>query len=279
MHFLITFLLFFSINTAFPASISEKSDYPEFCQQVAEDANLFQIFKSHPRYQHMLEHVSYTTGVQYLEAIEKKYPFILEQIEKHKENDKFGSPDTYFFGKTYGILSPTTLRYMKVAGDLFSLFGSLEGQSIIEIGVGYGGQCKILSNLWNFDKYTLIDLPEACQLAKLYLAKLDIKNVCFFGNQEISQPMHCDLLISNYAFSEISSDEQLNYIKHVINGARNGYMTCNFISDHFSIHSLSLEELLRLLQKPGREVSILPEEPNTHLQNVIVTWKELPSSH
>ena len=69
-------------------------------------------------------------------------------------------------------VSPTTLRYLKVANDLETLFSSLDGLRICEIGVGYGGQCRVLDAMFAVKSYTLVDLRPVLELASVSLVSL-----------------------------------------------------------------------------------------------------------
>lgn len=275
-------------------SISELSSYPKFCETAAKHDVIFQDFKRNPVYQHVLEHLDFKQGLDYLEVIEESYPFILDKLEKYKENDSLGNPFTYSYGNKYGVLSPTTLRYMKIAGELVFLFGDLSNKKIIEIGGGYGGQCKILFDLSNFYRYTFVDLPECCLLAKKYLDSFDIKNIHFintleFSSENLQDPNNeiplivqdnsslensYDLVISNYAFSEVSTDEQIIYINKIINNSKMGYMICNFTSDFFGLTSLTLDQIISLISLPSRTICLLPEIPNTYPRNTLIIWQE-----
>ena len=301
--------LFLLLTTSVSAkSISELSPYPKFCGIAAKEDLIFQDFKRNPVYQHVLEHLDFKQGLDYLEVIEQSYPFILDKLEKYKENDSLGNPVTYSYGENYGVLSPTTLRYMKIAGELVFLFGDLSHKKIIEIGGGYGGQCKILSDLIGFYRYTFIDLPECCLLTEKYLNSLNIKNIHFintleFSNSNLQNPnneiflaeqndsikpfqtvstlenptsneISYDLVISNYAFSEVTIDEQMNYITKIINNSKMGYMICNFTSDFFSLSSLTLNQILSSINLPSRTIYVLAEIPNTYPNNVLIIWQE-----
>src|SRR3990167_955403 len=151
-------ILFFLINISIllANSISELSDYSKVCREAAESDEIFKQFKQHPEYREILEHVTYEQGSEYLKIIEQAYPFIMAHFEKCRENDLLGSPTTFCYGE-YGNISPTTLRYMKVSGDLLKYFGDLDFKTIVEIGGGYGGQCKILNELTNFKEYIIVD--------------------------------------------------------------------------------------------------------------------------
>ena len=82
-------------------------------------------------------------------------------------------------------------------------------------------------------------------------------------------PEKYDLVISNYAFSELPSALQKSYIKKVLVNSTRGYLTMN--SGLLGVHSagkLSLKELRELL--PPFE--IYEEKPNTYEFNYIIAW-------
>lgn len=267
-------ILFFIPTFLFAASITEiTGGYTKACLRAFKDENAFKSFKQDPDYRVVLEHVNYDQGKAYLQVVIDKAPFILKKLEKCRENDLLGSPITFSYGKEYGSFSPTTLRYMKVAGDILTLFGNLENAKIVEIGGGYGGQCKVLSEFVKFKEYTVIDLPEPALLTKKYLERLNVKNVISQSSKDLLPIKEYDLVISNYAFSEISKDEQFAYIEKILNQSKNGYLTVNFVSPIFSIQSLSIEELISVLQLPRRKISIQNENPSTGA-NFLITWTE-----
>ena len=183
-------------------SITEHTRYPAFCQQAVMDDGIFARFKRCPDYRQILEHVGDATGRDYLDFILQRDPKIVTLFDKFRENDAIGEPIIFDYGK-YGWFSPTTLRYIKVACDLTQEFGDLSKMHIVEIGGGYGGQCKIIADLTGFASYTIIDIPEAIALTKKYLSLLGVRNVNFITNNNLSQVGSYDLIVSNYAFSEI----------------------------------------------------------------------------
>jgi hypothetical protein len=277
-HFFLSALMscsmFFTFLTLIHSkSITNNGIYPHFCQLASDNNDIFKDFKRNPLYQQVLEHVSYEEGLLYLDIITKEHPELLSKMDAFRQNDIFGNPFTYDYG-SIGYFSPTTLRYIKVAGDLTDRFGDLSKMHIVEIGGSYGGQCKIIAELTGFASYTLIDLPECNALSKKYLSELGVKNVYFIDNDQISQAMPYDLVISNYAFSEIDQVEQKNYIKYIINRAPNGYMIMNFISSSFNLKSVSMEKLVRRLYMNGRNGKVEAERPCTHPKNLLLTWYE-----
>jgi hypothetical protein len=249
---------------AMKTSISDNIKYPELCKKAAEDDEIFANFKSIPIYQEILEHVDFNLGLEYLDYLrENSFPFF-DKLDKFKENDKYGNVKKFGY-PDIGNISPTTLRYMKVMFELYQLFGDLNGKVICEIGGGYGGQCKIINDVFQFAQYYLFDLPEAALLAEKYLSKLNVKNVLF--NEEYD---NFDLFISNYALTECCRDIQLEYINKYAKKSKHGYITGNFVSKLFNIDSLSKDELIGSLS--CHDVKVLEEKPNTYPNNVLIVW-------
>ena len=116
--------------------------YLDACQHAAKSSEFFKRFKNHPAYTHVLEHVSYEEGQQYLKEIEIDY---LDKLQEIKQNDAIGKPQTYEY-PSIGNISPTTIRYIKNTSDIINKFGT-SFDSIVEIGGGYGGLCKVMLSL------------------------------------------------------------------------------------------------------------------------------------
>jgi len=251
-------------------SISDNSEYRQICLLAANNEQDFNIFKQNPSYIEILEHCSYEQGLVYKEYIDQNLSDINSFLEKFKQNDTLGSPTKYQY-ENIGLISASTLRYIKVLTDLKKLFDSLDNFSIVEIGVGYGGQCKIISDYYNLSNYSLIDLDEPLALTNKYLSLLNVKNFNIVNFDKIDNSQIYDLVISNYAFTEISREIQLQYIQNVIYKSKHGYITCNFISQHFNIDSLSLEELIEILSVKFN-VQKMQEYPLTFENNVILYW-------
>lgn len=102
----------------------------------------FKNFKRDKSYNKILEHVSEREGAEYLAILRRRNDGILELArDTLLKSDEIGNPRKYDYG-TGSLLSPTTLRYLKVASDLKLLFGELDGRKLAEIGGGYGGSAS-----------------------------------------------------------------------------------------------------------------------------------------
>lgn len=250
-------------------SISDDNIYPNFCEQASQDSLVFNTFRINNKYKGILEHVTFQQGLVYLNLIKERNPELLSNLTKYSTNDSVGSPMKLMYD--IGHFSPTTIRYIKVLGDLINEFGNLDNLDIVEIGCGYGGQSKIIMDTFNIKSYTFIDLPQVLKLTKRFLesTNVDMSKVIFKDITQLTNNENYDLIISNYAFTECVKSIQLTYFDKVINKSKMGYITANFISDIFNIDYLTKDELLSMI----KNYYIKDEEPITHPNNFILLWK------
>jgi hypothetical protein len=204
-----------------------KQDYLDVCKRAVKDDLIFVVFKSFPKYIEILEHVDYALGKEYYNWIIQKGVFTLEELVQFKQNDRIGSPILQSYNEL--IISPTTLRYIKVLIDLINNFKPHEFKNwnIVEIGGGYGGQCWVINQGLGFNTYTIYDLQEVCNLQSKYLEKLNVYNVFFKSLIEKPKDVNykIDLVISNYAWCEFDKVLRKQYLDHVITKSKHGYLT------------------------------------------------------
>jgi hypothetical protein len=231
--------------------------YQNMCLATASAEKLFAEFRNEKTFRDMYEHVTYEEGLIYIEEIKKIYPAILN-VHMLFVNDRVGSPIKYYYDEIGFEVAPTTLRYIKVLTDLIKLYGSLSDLDIVEIGAGYGGQCRIIHEMFNPNSYTIIDVPEAIKLTERYLKEFAVYPKAQFD--------HYDLFISNYAFTEISRKYQDLYIEKFINKSDRGYVTCNFYQVPGDM--LTFNEILKLKDN----FKIMEEIPQTASDNFIYLW-------
>jgi putative sugar O-methyltransferase len=251
-------------------SESDDGFYLQIIEKATNNYKIFKNFKNHPFYTTVLEHVSYSQGKEYLDFIINSDKNLLNKIDKFLENDKIGNPKKYYYKEIDKLISPTTLEYVKVANDIKKIFSD-KIDNIVEIGCGYGGQYLILDKLINIQNYLLVDLHEVTKFIEKYLE-------CYVLNSsyetktinKISQKNSWDLVISNYAFSELPSETQLIYINKILLKSKNGYITMNSGIDTsaFLKNHLSLKEITNLMPN----IKIIPEKPLTAEGNYIIVW-------
>ena len=199
--------------------------YADICMEAVEDDEVFARFKQDSRYTAVLEHVSPEHGQKYFNGI-MQYELTDELIQAFKENDKYGGASLVEYGEPFGYVSPSTLRYIQNTLDIARFVGEGEINKIVEIGGGYGGLCKTISCLCDFDQYHIYDLEAASKLQEKYLSNFDVKDKAFFHSipEKIED---VDLVISNYAYSELNLELQDLYYDNVIKNSKRVYMILN----------------------------------------------------
>lgn len=247
------------------ASLSDNDSYPAACARAARDSRLFACFRSEAAYTHILEHVGADLGAEYLRLLAADR-VIMEALDEFRRNDDYGGPQTVDYPGV-GRFSPTTLRYIKVLKDLKTYFGSLDAMRICEIGVGYGGQCRVIHAVCQPAAYVLVDLPQALLLAQRYLSNFSLPHAPVACSMAQLAAADYGLVISNYAFTELTREIQDEYLSKVILRAQRGYITYNEITPP-SYRSYRAEELLAMIPGARR----LPEAPLTHPANCIIQW-------
>lgn len=258
-------LSFFRKKRGLVSSLSDNDTYPQFCVDAVNDYSVFGSFRSNKIYNDILEHVSKTQGALYLKEIEKTN-FSVDAIDDFRKNDLYGSPVCFEYER-WGVFSPTTLRYIKVLSDLIYFFGDVDGFKIGEIGIGYGGQCRIIDSFCSAESYMLIDIQPALALAQRYLDHYPLNTQLRYKTMNELGHISCDLVISNYAFTELPRAVQKVYIDKIIKNSARGYITYNqIVPDYFN--SYKVEALLDII--PGSKV--WDEKPLTCENNCIITW-------
>lgn len=253
-------------------SDSDIGTYVKVVTEAVENYESFCNFKKDPRYTEVLEHVTPEYGLKYLNVIKQQTPDFLNLINEFKENDHVGGASPYYYDDIETEISPSTLRYVKVASDLRVLFGKNIGRRIAEIGVGYGGQMLMIDKVFDFDRYDLFDLPPVLELTSKYLESHMLNNSYRTCTLNQSQgDVEYDLIVSNYAFSELPSQVQLRYIDKILSKSTRGYLTMNSGApgrEQFDVNKLPAVYIQQLIPN----AQIFAEEPNAGEGNYIIAW-------
>lgn len=250
-------------------SDSENTKYVDGISRILNSSRKLQVFRRSYKYREILEHVSFKQGLDYLQILNRRHVEIDKLIVSTQKNDAIGSPITFNY-KGFGKASPTTLRYLKVAADIEELFGR-KLDNLVEIGAGYGGQASILLECLEIKSYSIYDLPEAQKLIRRYLLAHPAQNevqMLPIGNVK---PMSFDLVLSNYAFSELPIDIQREYCEKIFSNSPRGYLTMNSGFRNMTGRSdskMNLREILSYLPAPN----IYAEDPLTGPDNYIIVW-------
>ncbi|MBY0382060.1 MAG: putative sugar O-methyltransferase [Xanthobacteraceae bacterium] len=211
-----------SLLSARGSSASDFEPYLAACRNAATTDG-FNSFRKNFEYRRILEHVSIEDGRELLDIASKRFPEY--PWNEFRRNDEFGGAETVEYGRL-GNFTPTTNRYIKILSDIELLFGDLNGKRIVEIGGGYGGQARIIHARFTPKSYTIVDLPDPAALTRRYLDCFGLSNITV--TSRISKPdMAPDLVISNYALSEIRRKIQNEYLNAYALQSKHGYMIWN----------------------------------------------------
>ncbi len=253
------------------SSFSDNSEYLSIVKLASENDEVFKKFRANRQYRKILEHVTKNLGHKYLEEV-YDLDFECDKLfDAVSPIDRLGSPLRYKF-PNFGRLSPTTIRYVYVHLTLKKFFGNLENKKVIEIGGGFGGQAAVSTFLTPNLNWIIYDLPEVSQLQSKFMRTANPNaSIAYLSGIKIKENSG-DILISNYALSEVSRKLQLEYISKVVCNCSKGYMAWNLISEQNG-DGLSIREVLDLIPNS----TAFAEYPLTDSGNMIIVWGETAS--
>jgi hypothetical protein len=223
----------------------EEEDYVhvDICEEALTNEVVFNTFKSDPKYQHILEHTSVHYGREYAKLIINEYSDYASKLdwEKLKENDSIGKPNVINFPSLSEYnkspnYSPSTLYYVYRGLDIIhKLLQDGKDINILEIGGGYGGQCKLIMDMCemlniSINSYGIIDLKYPSRLQNKYLSKFTYSNISFYeyGNiTDFSVFKNYNKFFSNYALTEFDKHIQDSYVDNIIKYIEKFYILCN----------------------------------------------------
>ena len=255
------------------------SDYVHVpvCEEAVNSSDSFNTFKLDRRFTTILEHTAVDNSHQFMNQIISTYTDYVKLIDWGlvKQNDILGSAYIVEYPQLASVVtlddylfSPSTVAYVFKALDILNHIQKckLNSVDILEIGAGYGGQCKMvidMANLFNIkiNSYTLVDLYWPNMLQKKYLEELGYsKNINFIYYENLldgeALPSF-NYLISVYALGEFTKETQQFYIDKMINFS-NHYIVWNTPDIHEKFLLSDVEE----------------ESPRTGPYNVVIKSRE-----
>jgi putative sugar O-methyltransferase len=208
--------------------------------------------------------VSSSLGKEYLSILKTRG--ITSLKVKTFLDGEIGQPSRFWY-RRIGMASPTELRYLKIASDLQEMFGNLDDFKIVEVGIGFGGQCATISQCSNIKSYDLVDPEEVLNLASLYLSKSKISTKINLCKDLLPTIPEYDLFISNYALSELKVEFQEYYIEKFIKHSKRGYVIYNHITPK-DFRTPTAEEFAERIPHS----IIVNEKPSTYPGNKLIIW-------
>ena len=258
-------------TSGYNTSITDESNYLEAVAEALSRPEAFNSFRSNVAIRQTYDHVSYDLAKEYLSRI--GMTSVRPLVKKIRDIALYGNARTFYF-RSAGLSSPTVLRYLKIAKDLAHLFQLSKIAQIHEIGVGFGGQSMVVHRLYGLHNFVFMDLPEVNELAQRCCGSLcpDMTVATLDGrNPPQQQP---ELLISNYAFSELDRATQEIYFERVVKNSRSGYMILNQLSQKH-LGGMTPRELQSRIDGS----KLYPEIPESSPGNSLIVWgteRELP---
>jgi len=234
------------------SSITDNGWWSKACARTASDDRRFARFRRGLLHRVIVEATPPAEARQHMARLLRQTPHYAALFDKFLTLDRLGAPRMTEFARDVWF-APNTVRYMRYMSDCETRFGNLDGATIVEIGIGFGGQCKIFFDRFAVGRYILIDLPGPLALARRVLTQLlgpvvVAERLLFLeagreGAPAGLPPGRFDLAISTLAFSECDRAIQQGYIAAVLSRARCGYIHRNEVSEFFGMKSLGLAEL------------------------------------
>ena len=239
------------------------SDYVHVpvCEEAVNSSDSFNTFKLDRRFTTILEHTAVDNSHQFMNQIISTYTDYVKLIDWGlvKQNDILGSAYIVEYPQLASVVtlddylfSPSTVAYVFKALDILNHIQKckLNSVDILEIGAGYGSQCKMvidMANLFNLkiNSYTLVDLYWPNMLQKKYLEELGYsKNINFISYENLldgeTLPSF-NYLISVYALGEFTKETQQFYIDKMIDFS-NHYIVWNTTDIHEKFLLSDIEE-------------------------------------
>lgn len=250
-------------------------DQPAFAEcfaAAAGDEEQFAVFRRNPFFNLLWENISEEEGEMWAKKISTQFPHLLEKLGQIRENDRIGAPKTWEYAEI-GELSPSTLRFAAIAGELGKRCGNTEGFHIVQIGAGYGGLCRMMHAVSGFETWTLVDLPEQLALARKYLGAYGIDRVMYLTPEELPPGAHYDLVISDMDFSRFNRSCQELFLDRILSQSHFGFLLGHIFPKHYGVVPLSVEELVARFDKKKEFSTWEAQLPSAGNENYSLFWE------
>jgi hypothetical protein len=228
-------------------SISGTMAWPLACQALASGACSSKRFRRRRSVREVVETLAPTDGRHFARWIVARHPQCLTNPEFLRLND-WGDPIQApgFVLGTSRPYSPTALRHLAHALWLSGHQMVRPGETVIEIGVGFGG---LASMNWHVGQSPThpVDLPPVINAARLMLAETG--NVGALASEPADGEPYS--VISCYAFSELNRMLQDEYFDRYIRNSRRGMIVSNAAMFSQSIGGRSDEALVAWFRSQG----------------------------
>jgi hypothetical protein len=219
-------------------------------QQLVADDDAFATFRRDEVIMYVLETTVHDhVAREFFTHMRDRFPGLLKYMHLFQTSDAIGQPNVIDTGvEGFPPLSFQTADYAYVVGKWIAEFPELlppNNPDILEIGVGYGGHCKIVHDVLTPSSYTLVDIPEALALADRFLVAFPyarasavflpadaLEHAGIDATASLPLLPKYDFCFSNYAFSELNLQWRHLYFELVLRRCRRGYISDNGYGGH-----------------------------------------------
>lgn len=257
------------------SSISEKTPWVSTCSAFAEGSISSRNFRRNSAIRDIVETVGAVEGRFYAWRIREWNSEWLTD-PRIEGIDAWGDPIRWpgFLLGTPHAFSPTTLRYLATALWLKKSGYVASGANVTEIGVGFGGLAA-MNALISGTFTTLVDLPQVERAALRMLDENQLAGRATSGTEADDSVI--DLVISNYAFTELNATIQEDYLHKYLKRATRGVIVSNSSVFAKSIQGRSDDELVAWFRSAGLDAKLDRFNeilgPGDHLNGVtLIHW-------
>jgi len=255
-------------------SISSTMDWPRACDALAKKVWTPHKFRRRKSVRQVVETLGIVDG-RYFAQILHHMQLPPETLRKIRDICEWGNPlkaPSFLIGWAWNC-SPTSLRYLAHAFWLKQNGWILQGGSIVEIGAGFGGLAA-MNAILSDAKIHIVDLPEVTSCVSLMMEENGLSE-CLIPADQIIRGDYT--VISNYAFSELTTELQDQYFEKWIRTSKNGIMISNAKLFAQNISGRNNHDIVNSLRNFGFNVECYNEHPilgpsDVMCGNVLITW-------
>lgn len=247
-------------------------EWPRACDALAKKIWTPHDFRRRKSVRQVVETLGIVDG-RYFAQILRHMQFPPENLWNVREICEWGNPfkvPSSLLGWAWNC-SPTSLRYLAHAFWLKQNRWITQGGSIVEIGAGFGAMNAILSDA----KIHIVDLPEVTSCVSVIMEEIGLSEYLIPADQIIRGDY---TVISNYAFSELTTQLQDQYFEKWIRRSKNGIIISNAKLFAQNISGRTNHDIVISLRNFGFHVECYNEHPilgpsDIMCGNVLITWK------
>jgi hypothetical protein len=258
-------------------SISGLMAWPTVCAAFADGRIDSRNFRRLRAVMEVVETLGPCEGRHHAEAISKAHESQWLDHPMIRKIAQWGDPIQWpaVLLRTPHSYAPTSLRYLSHALWLKSQGFLQNGSQVVEIGVGYGGLAAM--NAVVTDARTLlVDLPNVERAAFRMLSEIGLGHMVELSSAgtQLNMP---DCVISNYAFSELSIEQQDLLLGRYFARSRHGMLLSNANIFSAQIGGRTNEQLMTELKALGLNATChnrhrLLSQSDERFGNVLITW-------